>query len=198
MPEDPARAKGWVGQLVEDALGAAAASRPVPDFEALGVELKTVPVDAKGQPREATYVTAFPLTGEPDFADTHLARKLERVLFVPVEAEPALPLQVRCIGSPLLWRPDEQQRAALEQDWRSFVARAAEVGIEAIGPRIGQALQVRPKGSSAEDTGWSDGPGGRRRVPRRGLYLRPGFVGALFAQHFLMPDRSAKCARVQP
>src|SRR5688500_18797590 len=56
VPEAQLRAKGWVGQLLERALGATAGSRAKPDFEALGIELKTLPVDGRGQPKESTFV----------------------------------------------------------------------------------------------------------------------------------------------
>ncbi len=53
--------KGTVGQLLERALGATGGSRAEPDFPAIGVELKTVPVDETGRPRESTYVCTLPL-----------------------------------------------------------------------------------------------------------------------------------------
>lgn len=43
-PQDLLKEKGWVGQLIEAALGATAGSKPVPDFEHIGVELKTLPI----------------------------------------------------------------------------------------------------------------------------------------------------------
>jgi DNA mismatch repair protein MutH len=39
-------AKGWIGELIEISLGATAASRPEPDFQLIGVELKTIPIEA--------------------------------------------------------------------------------------------------------------------------------------------------------
>ena len=40
-PDDLLREKGWTGQLIEYVLGATAGSKPTPDFEELGIELKT-------------------------------------------------------------------------------------------------------------------------------------------------------------
>ena len=53
--------KGKLGQLVERVLGASAGSRQVPDFPELGVELKTIPIDAEGRPRESTFIASFSL-----------------------------------------------------------------------------------------------------------------------------------------
>ena len=44
VPQELLRAKGWFGQALELFLGATARSRAAPDFEALGIELKTLPV----------------------------------------------------------------------------------------------------------------------------------------------------------
>ncbi|MFT5521994.1 MAG: DNA mismatch repair protein MutH, partial [Enterobacterales bacterium] len=56
VPEDLRREKGWVGQLLEKVLGATAGNKPEPDFVGLGIELKTLPIDARGFPSESTYV----------------------------------------------------------------------------------------------------------------------------------------------
>ena len=61
VPLDLKRAKGWVGALFEQCLGATAKSRAVPDFEALGIELKTLPVSLEGRPLETTFVCTIPL-----------------------------------------------------------------------------------------------------------------------------------------
>ena len=56
IPRDLKRDKGWTGILLEIWLGASAGSKPEQDFAALGVELKTIPVDAQGRPLETTFV----------------------------------------------------------------------------------------------------------------------------------------------
>lgn len=62
-PENLKRDKGWIGVLLEIWLGASAGSKPEQDFAALGVELKTIPVDSLGRPLETTFVCVAPLTG---------------------------------------------------------------------------------------------------------------------------------------
>src|SRR5687767_5542151 len=93
-PANPLRAKGLVGQLLERALGATAASRAQPDFESLGIELKTLPVDSRGRPTESTFVCTIALTeiGDVEWEHSRVRRKLSRVLWIPIEAEPALAL----------------------------------------------------------------------------------------------------------
>ena len=63
IPKDLKRDKGWIGMLLELWLGASAGSKPEQDFAALGVELKTIPIDRLGKPLETTFVCVAPLTG---------------------------------------------------------------------------------------------------------------------------------------
>src|SRR5687768_7782509 len=56
VPVGAVRTKGWPGQIIERELGAGEAGGRGPDFAALGVELKTVPVDPDLSPRESTAV----------------------------------------------------------------------------------------------------------------------------------------------
>lgn len=68
IPKDLKRDKGWVGMLLELYLGAMAGSKPEQDFPELGIELKTIPVDAAGKPLETTFVCVAPLTGNTSAA----------------------------------------------------------------------------------------------------------------------------------
>ena len=56
VPESSIHTKGWLGNLLELSLGANAASAPEPDFINLGIELKSIPIDANGKPKESTYI----------------------------------------------------------------------------------------------------------------------------------------------
>ncbi|HFY4387121.1 TPA: MutH/Sau3AI family endonuclease, partial [Salmonella enterica subsp. enterica serovar Typhimurium] len=84
-PKDLKRDKGWIGVLLEIWLGASAGSKPEQDFAALGVELKTIPVDSLGRPLETTFVCVAPLTGNSGvtWETSHVRHKLKRVLWVP-------------------------------------------------------------------------------------------------------------------
>ncbi len=79
-PEKLLHAKGWAGQLLEACLGATAGSRPVPDFEHLGIELKTIPVDSGGRVLESTFVCAASLltVGRERWENSQVRRKTFR------------------------------------------------------------------------------------------------------------------------
>ncbi len=97
--------------MLEIWLGASAGSKPEQDFAALGVELKTIPVDSLGRPLETTFVCVAPLTGNSGvtWETSHVRHKLKRVLWVPVEGDRSIPLAERRVGSPLLWSPSEEE-----------------------------------------------------------------------------------------
>ena len=80
-PENLKRDKGWIGVLLEIWLGASAGSKPEQDFAALGVELKTIPVDSLGRPLETTFVCVAPLTGNSGvtWETSHVRHKLGQV-----------------------------------------------------------------------------------------------------------------------
>ena len=190
VPQETVRAKGWVGQLLEDALGATASNRPSPDFELLGVELKTVPVDKRGWPKESTYITILPFNriSEIQFKDSPVAHKLSRVLFWPVEAESSLPLSVRKLGTAFLWSPSQEEWDKIGTDWKLFADMITDGRVESIKANLGEVMQVRPKGFGAEDFGWIQTIDGRKmKTKRRGLYLRPKFVGELFLKNYHLP-----------
>src|SRR5690606_14387983 len=122
VPDEMRRAKGFAGTLLERCLGATAGSRAQPDFEALGIELKTLPFDRAGKPLESTFVCTIELSelGDSEWESSRVKKKLARVLWVPVLSERALPLAARVVGTPLLWSPSQEQEADLRWDWEEL------------------------------------------------------------------------------
>jgi DNA mismatch repair protein MutH len=179
------RGKGKVGGLVEWALGASSGSAAAPDFPALGIELKTIPVDARGAPRESTFVCTISLAdAERAEWETSVARaKLSHVLFVPIAME-----DDRRIGKPLFWRPTRRQEAVLRADFEEAMGVIGAGGIEALTARAGRWLQVRPKAATGSVRTISYGPEGEwiATVPR-GFYLRASFTRALLEDPAALP-----------
>lgn len=150
-PKDLKRDKGWIGVLLEIWLGASAGSKPEQDFAALGVELKTIPVDSLGRPLETTFVCVAPLTGNSGvtWETSHVRHKLKRVLWVPVEGDRSIPLAERRVGSPLLWSPSEEEDRQLRLDWEELMDMIVLGQVERITARHGEVLQLRPKAANA-------------------------------------------------
>ncbi len=189
LPADMRRAKGWPGQLIEQALGATAASRPEPDFQLLGIELKTLPVNRQGRPRESTYVCTVALDDRDGlhWEDSLVYKKLRRVLWVPLEAEPEIPLAQRRVGAPLLWSPDADDAALLRRDWEELMEMVSLGRLDQISARHGEVLQIRPKAANARALRkTSDEDGAPTLTLPRGFYLRSGFTASLLARHYVL------------
>ena len=190
VPRDLRSAKGWVGQLLETALGASASARPEPDFRHIGVELKTLPLNARGEPRESTYVCTVPLTGNTGlhWETSWVRRKLARVLWMPVEADAAIPLGERRLGMPLLWSPEPAEEAILRQDWEELMEMVVTGRLEELSARHGTWLQIRPKAANARARchGY-DAEGHLTETLPRGFYLRAAFTRRLLENHYRRP-----------
>jgi DNA mismatch repair protein MutH len=187
-PADPRRAKGWAGRLLEIALGATAGSRAEPDFPQLGVEMKTVPVDARGRPTESTYVCVAPLDPAAlgTWETSWVRHKLARVLWIPIAAGPD---GEKVVGSPVIWSPTPEDEATIRADWEEIAAKVALGELWALDGRVGQVLQVRPKAADGSELTWTmDDDGDWVRDTPRGFYLRPAFTGVIFARHLWLPE----------
>ncbi|MFY9995733.1 MAG: DNA mismatch repair endonuclease MutH [Leclercia sp.] len=189
IPADLKRDKGWTGVLLELWLGASAGSKPEQDFAALGVELKTIPVDGQGRPLETTFVCVAPLTGNTGITweSSHVRHKLKRVLWVPVEGDRAIPLAARRVGAPLIWSPNEEEDRQLRLDWEELMDMIVLGQVERITARHGEVLQLRPKAANSKALTEAIGARGEPILTLpRGFYLKKNFTGALLARHFLL------------
>lgn len=184
VPPGQVRTKGWPGQILERELGVEAGGVRGPDFAALGVELKTVPVGPDLAPRESTAVCQIdPIAIAADSWETSYVRqKLRRVLFVALEVTPDDgSVGARRVAGVRLWSPDAGEERALRADFELFVRGYFRQGrTSEITGHLGQVLQVRPKGKNANDrrAGY-DAEGRPARVGKCGFYLRAAFVAAI-------------------
>lgn len=189
VPVDFKRDKGWTGVLLERWLGASAGSKPEQDFAALGVELKTIPVDSLGRPLETTFVCVAPLTGNSGvtWESSHVRHKLKRVLWIPVEGSREIPIASRRVGTPLLWSPSEREEQQLRMDWEELMDLIVLGQVESITARHGEVLQLRPKAANSKALTEAVGQHGQPILTLpRGFYLKKNFTRALLERHFLL------------
>ena len=185
IPENLKREKGWVGQLVEKILGATAGNKPEPDFQSIGVELKTLPIDSRGFPSESTYVCVVPLAHtEGLYWENSLVRqKLNKVLWLPIEADKNIPLAKRRVGMGILWSPDDATESKLARDYDEFIDSITLGEVESITAHQGEFLQIRPKAANSSVVTQGIGEMGQsiKTLPR-GFYLRPAFTREIIRQ----------------
>ncbi|HHF6597809.1 TPA: DNA mismatch repair endonuclease MutH [Haemophilus influenzae] len=182
VPPDLKRDKGWVGMLLERALGATAGSKAEQDFSHLGVELKTLPINAEGYPLETTFVSLAPLVQNSGvkWENSHVCHKLSCVLWMPIEGSRHIPLRERHIGAPILWKPTAEQERQLKQDWEELMDLIVLGKLEQITARIGEVMQLRPKGANSRTVTKGIGKNGEiiDTLPL-GFYLRKEFTAQI-------------------
>lgn len=189
VPPDLKRDKGWVGQLIEIALGAKAGSKPEQDFAHLGIELKTIPINANGFPLETTFVSLAPLIQNSgvNWESSHVKHKLSRVLWIPVQGERQIPLAERFIGTPILWQPNAEQENRLRRDWEELMDYIVLGKLHQINATYGEVLQLRPKG--ANNRARAKGVNAKGEIIDTlplGFYLRKTFTAEIL-QNFFTP-----------
>ena len=188
VPPDLKRDKGWVGMLLERALGATAGSKAEQDFYHLGVELKTLPIDAEGYPLETTFVSLAPLVQNSGvkWENSHVRHKLSCVLWMPIEGSRHIPLRERHIGAPILWKPTAEQERQLKQDWEELMDLIVLGKLEQITARIGEVMQLRPKGANSRSITKGIGRNGEviETLPL-GFYLRKAFTAGILNDFLL-------------
>jgi DNA mismatch repair protein MutH len=184
IPESMTHAKGWFGNLLELALGATAASAPKPDFVNLNVELKSIPIDNNGNPKESTYICVAQL--DPialSSWETSLVKcKLTEVLWIPFEANKNTPVSLRRIGSPVLWQPNAAQEKQLKEDWQELCDMIVLGDIDKISSSMGKYLQIRPKAANSNSLTIDKNQTGENNLTMpRGFYLRPSFTRSIIS-----------------
>lgn len=186
IPPSLHRSKGWIGQLIEIYLGADRTNQAQPDFAHLGIELKTIPLNANHQPKESTYVCTAPLDAGTEIWRTSRVRlKLARVLWVPIEASSEIPLPNRRIGSPLLWALPASIEVILQQDWEELTEMLQCGRVAHISAKQGVYLQIRPKAAHSRIViPTFDEHADALLMNPKGFYLRTTFTQEILHAHY--------------
>lgn len=178
IPTTLHQAKGWIGTLIERYLGADSFNKSQPDFSHLGIELKTIPLNAHYQPQESTYVCTASLTPTLETWETSRVRnKLAHVLWVPIEATKTIPIPERKILDPILWRLTSDMEEILKQDWEELTEMLELGQVHHLSAKHGVYLQIRPKAAHSRIlTRIVDEHGNASKTGPKGFYLRTAFT----------------------
>lgn len=190
VPTDNVRSKGFVGQLVERALGADPKAGELPDFPGLGVELKTIPVRPDGKPAESTFICSIHMESadRDEWETSRLYRRLKNVLFLPLDSSKVAPLGQRRFARAILWQPVEAEWRILQNDWEDLMGAIGSGRGGTLSAREGAVLQVRPKASDASVRTISPGPEGVQMSLPLGFYMRAHATFLLLSQGSLMVE----------
>lgn len=108
------------------------------------------------------------------------------MLWIPIEGERQIPLAERHVGVPILWQPSSSQEQRLRQDWEELMDYIVLGKLTEITARIGEVLQLRPKGANSRALTKGIGKNGEiiDTLPL-GFYLRKEFTAEIL-HDFLM------------
>jgi len=186
VPHDLKIKKGWQGQFLEQCLGADSGNLSQPDFNHLGIELKTLPIDLNGRVEESTYVCVLNLTEHQllQWSQSAVCKKLAHVLWIPIAKQSGQPVTESMIASPFLWKPSSDEQGSLRNDWEEAMNLVSLGKVDQLNARLGDVLQVRPKAANSRVTTKAYGSKGEviETLPR-GFYLRAGFTQELLARN---------------
>ncbi len=113
-------------------------------------------------------------------------QKLAHVLWLPLEADNAIPLAQRRLGNAILWQPSEDDLYILQQDWEELMEMITMSGLEKMSAKIGRYLQIRPKAADSHiRTGAINERGEQDVTQPRGFYLRSRFTQTILDNHYL-------------
>lgn len=188
IPENPNQRKGWFGQALELALGCDACNKAAPDFQQLGIELKTLPIAKSGKPAESTFVTSIPLLTihQEQWKSSQCYSKLKRVLWVPIEGDTNILYIHRRIGRGFLWSPNKEEERILSEDWCYLTLQISTGQLDTLDGRAGEYLQVRPKAANKQSLCYGfDHQGNKIKTLPRGFYLRSKFTEKIFMDYGL-------------
>ena len=86
----------------------------------------------------------------------------------------------RHIGAPILWQPSPEQERQLKRDWEELMEYITLGRLNEITARIGEVMQLRPKGANSKAITKGIGKNGEvvDTLPL-GFYLRKEFTAGI-------------------
>ena len=116
--------------------------------------------------------------------DSTVRHKLNRVLWVPIEADPGIMPSNSRTGNAFLWSPSPEQARILEQDWQELVEMLCFGEFDKVSAKHGKYLQIRPKAASSASLVRTTLAGGEAGLTLpRGFYLRTRFTNMLLEEY---------------
>lgn len=187
VPKNLKSVKGWIGQFLEYTLGASAKSRPIPDFEYLDIELKTIPVSENLKPLESTYICSINMQKliNQTWENSLIRKKISKILWVPIIVK-SKDISERIIASPILWEPSEHDLNIIKRDWLELIELLSTGSIEEIQGKFGEYLQIRPKAANSRSRSKAYNSSGEiyETLPR-GFYFRAKFTEKILRVNYL-------------
>lgn len=181
IAKDPKSMKSAAGDIAELVAGKKPDALPQADLSEFDLEVKTVPLDLRGYPRENTKITALNYTKllKEKWEISHVYEKVRVVLFVPIVKEDTKRPEAWYVRSPFIWMPSRDQLAVIRKDWEKIKKMVR--GGEQLTATVGEYLIANTSGQGkGKDDRTYELPDGRTiAVKTRAFFLRKTFVAEI-------------------
>ncbi|QJC29259.1 MutH/Sau3AI family endonuclease [Enterobacteriaceae endosymbiont of Plateumaris rustica] len=141
--------KGWIGKLIELCLlGIQQKNIFNQDIPQIGIEIKTIPIDEKGNTINNTFICSFPLINKNIliWKKSKLYNKLSKILWIPIITKSKnTPIGMRIIGNPIIWTPSKRDYKKIYNDWIELMKLLISGNIDYINHYNGTILLVKTK-----------------------------------------------------
>jgi DNA mismatch repair protein MutH len=181
ITKDPKSMKSAAGDIAEMVAGKKPDSLPQADLTQFDIEVKTVPLDLLGYPRENTKITAVNYSSllTEEWAMSHVYEKVRVVLFVPIVKEDTRRPDSWYVRSPFIWMPSHDQLAVIREDWETIQGMVQSGG--QLTAKVGQYLiaNTSGQGKGRDDRTYQLADGRTIPVKTRAFFLRKTSVAEI-------------------
>lgn len=181
ISKDPKSMKSAAGDIAELVAGKKPDSLPQADLSEFDIEVKTVPLDLRGYPRENTKITALNYASllTEEWATSHVYEKVRVVLFVPIVKEETNRPDSWYVRSPFIWMPSRDQLGVMREDWET-IQEMVQSG-EQLAASVGQYLiaNTSGQGRGRDARTYQLADGRTIEVKTRAFFLRKSFVAEI-------------------
>jgi DNA mismatch repair protein MutH len=181
ITKDPKSMKSAAGDIAELVAGKKPDALPQADLSDFDIEVKTVPLDLSGYPRENTKITALNYTSllKETWETSHVYGKVRVVLFVPIVKEDTNRPEAWYVRSPFIWMPSRDQLSAIRKDWETIkeMVRRGEQLTATVGEHLIANTSGQGKGRDARSYQLPDGR--TIEVKTRAFFLRRTLVAEI-------------------
>lgn len=171
--------KGYLGNIIENFFGLKNNNKPIKDFDSLGIELKTIPINNRGIPLESTFICSVPLIKNSGLIwnTSYVRYKINRILWVPIEKNKSTNIREYRVKYPFLWSPNYEEEKKIKTDWNEIMDMIVLGKINKINSKYGEVLFVKTKTNSKKNYTQAIGENGQPifTIPK-GFYLRKKFT----------------------
>ncbi|WP_168892811.1 MutH/Sau3AI family endonuclease [Enterobacteriaceae endosymbiont of Plateumaris pusilla] len=179
--------KGWIGKLIElYLLGNKQKNTFNQDIPQIGIEIKTIPIDEKGNTINDTFICSFPLINKKVFIwnKSKLYKKLSKILWIPIITKSKnTPLSMRVIGKPIIWKPSKKDYKKLYNDWIGLITLFISGNIENINYYNGTILVVKTKSKKNKLIKTINKDNNIILTKSRAFYLKKNFTKLFFIKY---------------